>query len=345
MWTDLSLQELEHLSPHLFAWHWLPSSGTTVHSGGILLEVKDATFEICSTDRDEFYISMEVYEGGINFKWEIVVVYGPSDHRRSESFLVDLRRTISSAPLPVVVGGDFNLICYAAHKSNDRLNFPRMQLLNDCIADLGLCELDRVGARFTWTNRQTNPTLSVLDRVFVAQRAARDSPLRSVSAVDSWQLGAKLARQFMKCWGANLGRNLRERKRGLLESIQALDLQADSSGLSPDEWLLNYDLEDHLSVIYTNEEAFWHQRDTQHWVLRGDSNTAYFQAIPNGRCGATPFPSCGMRRPSSSSVLRSALTSMASTKPFSHPPLGEGCFWPRPFGTLTNSSLMMRASP
>ena len=66
--TDLSLPELERLSPHLFAWHWLPSSGTTGHSGGILLGVKDATFEVGGMDRGEFFISMELYEHAINLK-------------------------------------------------------------------------------------------------------------------------------------------------------------------------------------------------------------------------------------------------------------------------------------
>ena len=42
--TEFALQELESLSSHLFAWHWLPSSGTSGHSGGILSGVKDATF-------------------------------------------------------------------------------------------------------------------------------------------------------------------------------------------------------------------------------------------------------------------------------------------------------------
>uniref|UniRef100_A0A453KZP1 Uncharacterized protein n=1 Tax=Aegilops tauschii subsp. strangulata TaxID=200361 RepID=A0A453KZP1_AEGTS len=29
-------------------------------------------------------------------------------------------------------------------------------------------------------------------------------------------------------------------------------------------------------------EAYWRLRGTQRWVLRGDANTAYFQAIANG---------------------------------------------------------------
>ncbi|KAI5007557.1 hypothetical protein ZWY2020_054617 [Hordeum vulgare] len=123
-----SLQELEHLSSHMFAWHWLPSSGTTVHSSAILLGVKDATFDIGSMNRGEFYVSMEIFERAITFKWEIVVVYGPTDHSRSTTFLEELHHKISCATLPVVVGGDFNLIPCVQDKSNGWVNFPRMQL-------------------------------------------------------------------------------------------------------------------------------------------------------------------------------------------------------------------------
>ena len=183
MRTKFSLGELERLSRHLFAWHWLPSSGVTGHSGGILLGVKDATFEVGSMDRGSHFVSMELWERDVNFKWEVIVVYGPADHRRSEAFLVELHRKVASAQLPVVVGGDFNLIRTEEDKSNNLVNFPRMQLFNDCIADMGLQELDRVGARFTWTNRQVDPTHSVLDRVFASPEWDIRCPLASLRAI------------------------------------------------------------------------------------------------------------------------------------------------------------------
>jgi len=77
-----------------------------------------------------------------------------------------------------------------------------------------------------------------------------------MSAVDSWHFCAKLACQFMKGWGANLGRDLRERKKALLLAMQALDSRAATSEISPDEWMLRYDLEDQLSTIYMDEEAY-----------------------------------------------------------------------------------------
>ncbi|KAE8793901.1 retrotransposon protein [Hordeum vulgare] len=110
------------------------------------------------------YVSMEIYECAINFKWEIMVVYGPADHCRSMAFLEELHSKISYATLPVVVGGDFNLIHCVEEKSNCRVNFPRMQLFNDRIVEFGLRELNRVGATLTWTNRHADPTLSVLDQ-------------------------------------------------------------------------------------------------------------------------------------------------------------------------------------
>ena len=71
------------------------------------------------------------------------------DHRRSPTFLAELQWKVTASLLHVVVGGDFNLIRSPDEKNNDRINLPRMQLFNDCIAELGLRELERTGARFT----------------------------------------------------------------------------------------------------------------------------------------------------------------------------------------------------
>ncbi|KAE8766391.1 putative NOT transcription complex subunit VIP2 [Hordeum vulgare] len=72
----------------------------------------------------------------------------------------------------------------------------------------------------------------------------------------------------------------------------ATDLWArKGSGLSLDEWIRRYSIETTLMDIFKNEEVFWQRRGVQNWLLKGDANTAYFQAIANGRrrkC-AVPF--------------------------------------------------------
>ncbi|KAE8800656.1 hypothetical protein D1007_23904 [Hordeum vulgare] len=168
-----------------------------------------------------------------------------------------------------------------------------MRLVNDCIADLALREIAGVGARFTWSNKQVDPIQSVLDRVFVSAqwevmfplcslkaitrigsdrffelvrdrwREAVSSQPRVFCAVDVWHHCAKLARQAMKGWGANLGADLRARKGALLDKIMVLDDLADGSGLSPDDWMRRYSLEASLMDIFKSEELFWQRRGGQ----------------------------------------------------------------------------------
>ncbi|KAE8795098.1 hypothetical protein D1007_30040 [Hordeum vulgare] len=194
-------------------------------------------------DRGESYVSMEICERGINFKWEIVVVYGLANHRCSAAFLEELHSKISSATLPVVVGDDFNLIHYVEDKSNSRVNFPRMQLFNECIADLGLRELDRVGVRFTWTNRQADPTMSVLDRVFMDPEWELKCPLASFRAIT--RIGSHHV---------------------------PLLLSSENYRPPPPPRF-------RFEAFWLNQAGFADARS----VLRGDANTAYFQAIVNNR--------------------------------------------------------------
>ncbi|KAE8778729.1 retrotransposon protein [Hordeum vulgare] len=217
-----------------------------------------------------------------------------------------------------------------------------MRLFNDYIADLALREIARVGARFTWSNKQVDPIRSVLDRVFVSAqwevmfplcglkavtrigsdhtplifstgdgspprarrfhfetfwleqpgfcervrdcwRLSASSTPRVFCVVDVWHHFAKLARQSMKGWGANLGAHLRARKGALLGQLKALDHLADGPSLSSDDWIRRNSLDTLLKDIFKSEELFWQRRGGQNWLLKGDANTAYFEAIANGR--------------------------------------------------------------
>lgn len=83
----------------------------------------------------------------------------------------------------MLYAGGSGLIRLASYKSSPNVDRLRMHLFNDCIADLALREIARVGARFTWTNKQVDPIRSVLDRVLVLTQWELVFPLCSLKAV------------------------------------------------------------------------------------------------------------------------------------------------------------------
>jgi hypothetical protein len=42
--------------------------------------------------------------------WEMLTVYGPAQHSQSMDFIIELSRKCMMTSLPMVIGGDFNLI-------------------------------------------------------------------------------------------------------------------------------------------------------------------------------------------------------------------------------------------
>ena len=65
--------------------------------------------------------------------------------------------------------------------------------------------------------------------------------------------------------------------------ISSLDEEADVSGLSSAGWSHRYELEGLLMHLHQQAEIYWKQRGSINRVLEGDSPTAYFFAIANGR--------------------------------------------------------------
>jgi endonuclease/exonuclease/phosphatase family metal-dependent hydrolase len=72
--------------------------------------------------------------------------------------------------VPFIIGGDFNMIRFTWEKSSGNVTQMWMDAFNDFIRDNGIKEMMRKGNKFTWTNKQINPVMSVLDRVLVCPR-------------------------------------------------------------------------------------------------------------------------------------------------------------------------------
>jgi endonuclease/exonuclease/phosphatase family metal-dependent hydrolase len=81
-----------------------------------------------------------------------------------------------------VVLGEFNLIRGPQNKNNDNINWPLVNLFNECIARLALHEIVRSGAAFTWSNKQRKLVQCMLDRVLVSLEWEAQFPLVSLKA-------------------------------------------------------------------------------------------------------------------------------------------------------------------
>ena len=165
---DFRFHELLAIDPlERFEWQHIPAVG---HSGGLLLGLNRTLYEIIDWDVGSFFISAHFRVRASRRELVVIQVYGLADHSRSAEFLGELQAKVNSvteAALPVLVGGDFNLIRSGADKSNSNINWPRVAMFNDAIASMALREVARTSARFTWTNKQLDSVRSVLDRVFM----------------------------------------------------------------------------------------------------------------------------------------------------------------------------------
>jgi hypothetical protein len=278
-----------------FGWRWLPSFG---HSGGILVGAKLDVFDIIAFDVGLFFASLVVCPRQLNCLWEIIVVYGLADHSFSQPFLDKLSSKIASVNLPLIVGGDFNLLLHPSDKNNNNFSWLQVEAFNDFIHNFALRELPRSGARFTWSNHQLNPVHCVLDMVFLCVLGGMTSTLALLSLLNltlaritppwCWTpatvlLGLLLVSILMPPGWRFRGFMTWSLPRSVVLLLRSLvHLALLMSGASSDGWANGYALEALLSGTHASEETYWKQCGHLNWILRGDSVSKYFFALANG---------------------------------------------------------------
>jgi len=87
-WTLLEFRKLSSRPFHHMTWTawplggclvgiWIPSRG---HSGGILVGVKEDILQVENWDLGETFVGVTVRHRLSNFRWDVLVVYGPANH-------------------------------------------------------------------------------------------------------------------------------------------------------------------------------------------------------------------------------------------------------------------------
>ena len=140
-----------------------PATGTR---GGILLLWDESVVDVKDVCIGTFFLSCKVTIVSSTTTFKLTTVYGPTRSNLKDAFFQEL---ISEKPPPGskwLVSGDFNQIYRAQDKNKPNVDRSRIVRFRNA---LNLCELKEIhlqNRKFTWSNEQTNPTLSKLDSFF-----------------------------------------------------------------------------------------------------------------------------------------------------------------------------------
>jgi endonuclease/exonuclease/phosphatase family metal-dependent hydrolase len=110
----------------------------------------------------------------------LVAVYGAAQDEQKSEFLDELVRICEDEPLPMLVGGDFNIIRRKEEKNNDNFNARWPFIFNAIIESLNLREIVLSGRQYNWANRRDKPTYEKLDRILATVEWEQKFPLVSV---------------------------------------------------------------------------------------------------------------------------------------------------------------------
>jgi hypothetical protein len=118
--------------------------------------IKEETYEVEEVELGEYFISMVLRSRLANVIWELITMYGPAQHNLSIDFISELSRKCMRATLPLLLGGDFNLIRFTEDKNNSNLDQNLMDKFNMFIDLHQLQEIRRSGVKFTWSGDTPN---------------------------------------------------------------------------------------------------------------------------------------------------------------------------------------------
>jgi hypothetical protein len=179
--SNFTVQFLRHISGGRdFSWFCLPPHG---RSGGILVGINNLFLQVKKVTTGDFCVKLHLRSKSDGFEWVFIPVYGAAQEVHKPEFLSELVRMCEAEPLPMLLGGDFNILRRPEEKNNANFN-PRWPCIFNAIIDhLDLREIALSGRQFTWANRRATPTFEKLDRVLASVDWEQKFPLSSVRAL------------------------------------------------------------------------------------------------------------------------------------------------------------------
>ncbi|KAK8614786.1 hypothetical protein V6N13_068577 [Hibiscus sabdariffa] len=137
-----------------------PSEGS---SGGIISLWDQNYFGLESSTIHKSYIVLLGCIIPLQFKCALVNIYAPNDNAERLSVFSELRSTLSQLSVPLLLGGDFNIVHTLDEKKGVAVNRSAMATFSNFIENLFLMDPPLHGGAFTWSNLREFPSLGRLD--------------------------------------------------------------------------------------------------------------------------------------------------------------------------------------
>jgi hypothetical protein len=96
-----------------FCWFCLLPHGK---SGGILVGINSETVHVNHVETEDYCVKLKIRSKHDDFEWVFIPVYGATQEAHKPDFLAELVRMCELEPLPLLLGGDFNILCWHQDK-------------------------------------------------------------------------------------------------------------------------------------------------------------------------------------------------------------------------------------
>ncbi|XP_026459700.1 uncharacterized protein LOC113360403 [Papaver somniferum] len=139
------------------------------NSGGMLILWDRDFLEVSDSLVGDYTLSILCTNKNDNFQWVLTNVYGPNNSVERTEFWLELDNVCRYwINIPWCIGGDFNTIVNCGEKKNCKRITRIMRKFNKFIVEHDLIDLPLKGARYTWSNGQSNPVMCRLDRFLIS---------------------------------------------------------------------------------------------------------------------------------------------------------------------------------
>ncbi|GJN20279.1 hypothetical protein PR202_gb07636 [Eleusine coracana subsp. coracana] len=131
----------------------------------------------------DYLVCSKVKHKSTGYIFGCATVYGTASDEFKQQFINELHSFMSSSRDPIMIGGDFNLVRCQEDKNNGNIDFHWCDRFNEWIDGNGLLEIKSIGWRFTWSNNQESPVMSLIDRIFCSIELDQMFPLASAKTL------------------------------------------------------------------------------------------------------------------------------------------------------------------